>query len=97
MWPVFADLKTDFVFKRIFGAEDRKHLFIGLLNAPLELDEAHRIVEVQHLQVEQRIAVNELKLTILDVKCTDATRTRYVRVRSPERTRNGGSARHLGA
>lgn len=78
MWPVFADPKTDFVFKRIFGAEDRKHLLIGLLNALLELDEAHRIVEVQHLPVEQRIAISELKLSILDVKCTDATGTRYV-------------------
>jgi predicted transposase/invertase (TIGR01784 family) len=78
MWPVFADPKTDFVFKRIFGAEDRKHLLIGLLNALLELDEAHRIVELHHLPVEQRIAISELKLSILDVKCTDATGTRYV-------------------
>jgi len=78
MWPVFADPKTDFVFKRIFGAEDRKHLLIGLLNALLELEGAHRIVEVQFLPVDQRIAVSELKLSILDVKCTDALGTRYV-------------------
>jgi predicted transposase/invertase (TIGR01784 family) len=78
MWPVFADPKTGFVFKRIFGAEDRKHLLIGLLNALLELDEAHRIVEVQHLPADQRIAISELKLSILDVKCTDAAGTRYV-------------------
>lgn len=33
MWPVFADPKTDFVFKRIFGTEPNKHLLIELLNA----------------------------------------------------------------
>jgi hypothetical protein len=31
--PTFADPKTDFVFKRIFGAEAHKHLLIELLNA----------------------------------------------------------------
>jgi hypothetical protein len=30
MWPVFADPKTDFVFKRIFGTEGS-----GLLQATL--------------------------------------------------------------
>ena len=31
MHAVFADPKTDFVFKRIFGAEARKSLLIALL------------------------------------------------------------------
>ena len=39
MRPVFADPKTDFVFKRIFGAEVHKRLLIELLNALLELDD----------------------------------------------------------
>ncbi len=37
--PVFADPKTGFVFKRIFGAEVHKRLLIELLNAFLELDD----------------------------------------------------------
>ena len=32
MLPVFADPKTDVVFKRIFGSEARKPLLIALLN-----------------------------------------------------------------
>jgi predicted transposase/invertase (TIGR01784 family) len=76
--PVFADPKTDFVFKRIFDAEERKPLLIVLLNHLLELEDEHRILDVQHLSLEQHIAVPELKLSIVDVKCTDATGRRFV-------------------
>ena len=38
------DPKTAFVFKHIFGAEDRKHLLIGLRNALLELDGAFALL-----------------------------------------------------
>jgi len=75
---VFADPKTDFVFKRIFGTEARKPLLIALLNHLLELDGDRRILEVQHLTGEQHIDVAELKLSIVDVKCTDATGRRFV-------------------
>jgi len=76
--PVFADPKTDFVFKRIFGQEAHKHLLIELLNALLELDVSHRIVDITYLTPEQRVPVEELKLSILDVKCTDASGVQYV-------------------
>jgi predicted transposase/invertase (TIGR01784 family) len=76
--PVFADPKTDFVFKRIFGAEARKPLLIALLNHLLELEGDHRILDVQHLSGEQHIDVPELKLSIVDVKCTDAAGRRFV-------------------
>jgi predicted transposase/invertase (TIGR01784 family) len=76
--PVFADPKTDFVFKRIFGAVERKPLLIALLNDLLELEGAHRILDVQHLSREQHVAVPELKLSIVDVKCTDASGRRFV-------------------
>jgi predicted transposase/invertase (TIGR01784 family) len=75
---VFADPKTDFVFKRIFGAEARKPLLIALLNHLLELDGERRILDVQHLSGDQHIDVAELKLSIVDVKCTDATGRRFV-------------------
>jgi predicted transposase/invertase (TIGR01784 family) len=76
--PVFADPKTDFVFKRIFGAAERKPLLIALLNDLLELEGEHRILDVQHLSLEQHVAVPELKLSIVDVKCTDASGRRFV-------------------
>jgi predicted transposase/invertase (TIGR01784 family) len=78
MRPLFADPKTDFVFKRLFGTEEHKPLLIALLNGLLELDEAHRVVEVELLSPEQRPVVRELKHSIVDVKCTDARGTHYV-------------------
>jgi predicted transposase/invertase (TIGR01784 family) len=78
MRTLFADPKTDFVFKRIFGTEEHKPLLISLLNGLLELDEAHRVVEVELLSPEQRPQVQELKFSIVDVKCTDARGTHYV-------------------
>jgi predicted transposase/invertase (TIGR01784 family) len=75
---VFADPKTDFVFKRIFGAESRKPLLIALLNHLLELSGDRRIQDVQHLSGDQHVDVAELKLSIVDVKCTDATGRRFV-------------------
>jgi predicted transposase/invertase (TIGR01784 family) len=76
--PVFADPKTDFVFKRIFGVEAHKPLLIALLNDLLELEGERRIRDVVHLSNEQHVTVPELKLSIVDVKCTDATGRRFV-------------------
>ncbi|XXY44294.1 Rpn family recombination-promoting nuclease/putative transposase [Sorangium sp. So ce269] len=76
--PVFADPKTDFVFKRLFGSEEHKDLILALLNGLLELDRAHRIVSVELLAPEQRPAVTELKYSIVDVKCRDARGVTYV-------------------
>jgi len=76
--PVFADPKTDFVFKRIFGAVERKSLLIALLNDLLELEGEHRIRDVEHLSLEQHVAVPEMKLSIVDVKCTEASGRRFV-------------------
>ena len=78
MLPTFADPKTDFVFKRIFGAEARKPLLMALLNHLLELEGARRIVELHHLPTEQHVDVPELKLSIVDFKCTDGDGRRFV-------------------
>jgi predicted transposase/invertase (TIGR01784 family) len=78
MHPVFADPKTDFVFKRIFGDEKHKPLLIALLNDLLELKGPRRIADVEHLPAEQRVAVPEMKLSIVDVKCTTARGRRFV-------------------
>jgi len=76
--PVFADPKTDFVFQRIFGSEDHNPVLIGFLNDLLELDDAHRIQSVWRLPPEQRPKVDELKYSIVDVKCIDVAGTTYV-------------------
>src|SRR5690242_11153054 len=78
MRPLFADPKTDFVFKRLFGTEEHKPLLVALLNGLLELDEEHRVVDVQLLSPEQRPVVQPLKYSIVDVKCEDARGTQYV-------------------
>src|SRR5512140_3047354 len=76
--PIFADPKTDFAFKRIFGSEDHKDVLVAFLNHMLDLDEAHRIIGVELLPPEQRPPVAELKLSIVDVKCTNARGVTYV-------------------
>ncbi|NJL27523.1 MAG: Rpn family recombination-promoting nuclease/putative transposase [Thermoanaerobaculia bacterium] len=78
MRPVFADPKTDFVFKRIFGTEVHKPLLIELLNALLELEGADRIVDLKYLSSEQHVPVEELKLSVVDVKCFDERGRHYV-------------------
>ncbi len=78
MRPVFADPKTDFVFKRIFGSEVHKPLLIELLNALLELSGDHRIVDLKYLSSEQHVPVEELKLSLVDVKCFDERGRHYV-------------------
>ena len=76
--PLFADPKTDFAFKRIFGSEEHKDVLVAFLNTMLDLDEVHRIASVELLPPEQRPPVAELKLSIVDVKCTDAHGVTYV-------------------
>src|SRR5215468_10259736 len=76
--PTFADPKTDFVFKRILGSEQHKDVLVAFLNDMLGLDEVHRIVRVELLSPEQRPAVAELQLSIVNVKCTDARGVVYV-------------------
>jgi predicted transposase/invertase (TIGR01784 family) len=78
MRPLFADPKTDVVFKRLFGTEEHKDLLIALLDALLELDEPHRLLDVELLTPEQRPVVSEMKLSIVDVKCRDARGVTYV-------------------
>src|SRR5262249_44026153 len=94
--PIFADPKTDFAFKRIFGSEDHKDILIAFLNHMLDLDEAHRSASVELLPPEQRPTVSELKLSVVDVKCTDAHGVTYVvemqrreGVRQPDRPGRG--------
>ncbi len=76
--PTFADPKTDFIFKRIFGSEPHKHLLIKLLNTLLELDEGRLITDLSYLASEQKVPLPEMKLSVVDVKCVDQRGVRYV-------------------
>src|SRR5512140_1323299 len=76
--PIFADPKIGFAFKRIFGSDEHKDVLVGFLNHMLDLDERRRITSVELLPPEQRPPVAELKLSIVDVKCTDARGVTYV-------------------
>jgi len=78
MLPVFADPKTDVVFKRIFGAEAHKPLLMALLNDLLELSGTHRIRSLEHFSLEQRVTAPKSKLSIVDVKCTTRSGRRFV-------------------
>ena len=78
MRPVFADPKTKIIFRRTFGREVHKPLLIELLNALLGLSGDHRIVDLEHLSREQRVPLEELKLSLVDVKCFDERGRHYV-------------------
>jgi hypothetical protein len=52
--PTFADPKTDFAFKRIFGSEEHKNVLVAFLNDMLDLDEPRRIVSVELMPPEQQ-------------------------------------------
>ena len=76
--PVFADPRTDFTFKRIFGAQDHKGVLIHFLNAILKLPKERLIVDVTHVPHDQVPPIDELKYSIVDVKCVDSLDNSYI-------------------
>ena len=78
MRSVFADLKTDFVFKKVFGTEEHKDLLVALLNALLALSGERAIVDLTYLREEERPRVPELKFSVVDVKCRDGRGTVFM-------------------
>jgi len=78
MRAVFADLKTDFVFKKVFGAEEHKDVLIALLNALLGLSGDRAVADLTYLREEERPRVDELKFSVVDVKCRDGRGTVFV-------------------
>jgi predicted transposase/invertase (TIGR01784 family) len=73
---VFADLKNDFVFRRIFATHP--DLLRGLLNDLLERTGDQIIEAIEYLPSEQLPAVEGGKLSILDVRCRDRAGTTFV-------------------
>jgi hypothetical protein len=78
MRPTFADPTVDFAFYRLFGTAGHKGLLIALLNALLDLDADHRIIEVERLSREQRPPVTRLE-TMRIVRFTERERDAYTR------------------
>jgi len=73
---MFADLKNDFVFRRIFAQHPM--LTAALLNELLTLEGDERIVELALLPPEQAPVVAGAKLSILDLKARDQGGRTYV-------------------
>jgi hypothetical protein len=72
----FADLKNDFVFRRVFGKHPE--LTTALLNDLLAFEGSERIASLELLSPEQAPDVPGAKLSILDVKCRDQTGRMFV-------------------
>ncbi|HRI68782.1 MAG TPA: Rpn family recombination-promoting nuclease/putative transposase [Polyangium sp.] len=66
---VFADLKNDFVFRRVFAAHP--HILRGLLNDLLDRTGDRAIESLEYLPSEQLPLIPGLKLSILEVRCKD--------------------------
>lgn len=65
----FADMKNDFVFRRIFATHP--DILRGLLNDLFERTGDQAIVSIEYLPSEQLPLVAGAKLSILDVRCRD--------------------------
>jgi hypothetical protein len=72
----FADLKNDFVFRRIFATHP--DILRGLLNDLLDRRDGEAIVSIEYLPSEQLPLVMGAKLSILDVRCKDQAGTTFV-------------------
>ncbi|WP_437754601.1 Rpn family recombination-promoting nuclease/putative transposase [Sorangium sp. So ce1389] len=73
---VFADLKNDFVFRRIFARHP--DILRGLLNDLLDRRGEQAIEDIEYLPTEQLPLVAGAKLSILDVRCRDRSGTTFV-------------------
>lgn len=69
MRRLFADLKNDFVFRRIFATHP--DILRSLLNDLLDRTDDQLIVDIEYLPSEQLPHVEGAKLSILDVRCRD--------------------------
>ncbi|MEP7122809.1 MAG: Rpn family recombination-promoting nuclease/putative transposase [Byssovorax sp.] len=72
----FADLKNDFVFRRIFATHP--DILRGLLNDLLDRRGDQAIDGIEYLPSEQLPLVAGAKLSILDVRCKDRSGTTFV-------------------
>jgi predicted transposase/invertase (TIGR01784 family) len=72
----YADLKNDFVFRRVFG--HHADVLRGLLNDLLERTGSHAIASVEYLPADQVPELPGVKLSIVDVKCREVGGATFV-------------------
>ncbi len=68
----FVDIKNDIAFRKIFGNENKKEILISFLNAVLKLENQNKIKSITLLNPFQLPKIKGLKVTVIDVKATDA-------------------------
>lgn len=69
----FLDVKTDYAFKRVFGQEGSKTVLIGFLNAMLDYQGEHAIVDLTIVDPYQIPMLQGMKDTYVDVKAVLAS------------------------
>jgi predicted transposase/invertase (TIGR01784 family) len=70
----FLDPKNDLTFKRVFG--EHKHLCMSLINSMLPLE--NPIVSIEYQTGEMLPEIEELRLSIVDVRCTDSDGRQFI-------------------
>ena len=64
----FLDVKTDFAFKRVFGAEESKPILIDFLNAILGYEGEYAVAELEILDPYLAPKITGMKDTFVDVR-----------------------------
>ena len=67
----FVDVKNDVAFRKIFGSEKKKVIFISCLNAILGLDKQDKIKSITLVDPFQLPRIRREKASIIDVRATD--------------------------
>ena len=67
----FIDSRVDFAFRKIFGSEETKEVLKSFIEAVLDLEGDKKLKEIHIANPYQLPKLQLLKITILDVKCTE--------------------------
>ncbi|MFZ2968629.1 MAG: Rpn family recombination-promoting nuclease/putative transposase [Sulfuricurvum sp.] len=74
----FADPRNDVAFKKIFGDEQHKAILISFLNAILDFKGDKKIAHVDLVSPTQVPKIEEMKLTILDIKAKNEAGEEFI-------------------
>jgi predicted transposase/invertase (TIGR01784 family) len=74
----FIDPRIDFAFKKIFGGEDTKDILANFIESLLGLSGNKKLKNITILDPFSAPRVKGLKISIIDVKCTDLSGVSYI-------------------
>ena len=74
----FIDPRIDFAFKKIFGGEDTKDILMSFIEALLDLSGNKKLQDITIMDPFSAPRVKGLKISIIDVKCTDLRGVTYI-------------------